>query len=72
MDKLKKLAEIEGYGHDINNLLRDASFDSACYGICMNPGCDYTTEVEPDQFEGYCESCGTQSVRSALALAGVI
>ena len=46
--------------------------DSVCPGICMNSGCDYTVEVEPDQDRGYCERCGTQTVKAALVLAGII
>jgi hypothetical protein len=38
----------------------------------MNTGCHYTTEVEPDQSRGYCEVCGTQTVKAALILAGII
>jgi hypothetical protein len=34
--------------------------------------CDYATEVEPDQDRGWCESCGTNTVKSALILAGLI
>lgn len=46
--------------------------DSVAPGICMNDGCDYITEVEPDQSEGYCENCDTCTVTSALVLAGAI
>jgi hypothetical protein len=38
----------------------------------MNPGCEYTAEVEPDEREGWCGACGTTSVRSCLILAGLI
>jgi hypothetical protein len=38
----------------------------------MNPGCTYSTEYEPDQQKGWCEECGTRTVRSALVLAGII
>jgi hypothetical protein len=40
--------------------------------ICMTEGCDYTTEMEPDQAEGYCEACGGNTVTSALVLANLI
>jgi hypothetical protein len=46
--------------------------DSVSPGICINPGCNYTTDVEPDQDRGYCEVCRTQTVQSALILAGLI
>lgn len=43
-----------------------------CWGICTNPSCDYTTEVEPDQSHGFCEICETQTVKSCAVLAGII
>lgn len=70
MNKLQKLAEIEG--RTIEEILEAATFDGACPGICMNPDCDYTTEVEPDQSKGWCENCNTKTVKSALRLAGMI
>jgi hypothetical protein len=41
-------------------------------GICMNPGCDYTANVEADQPEGYCELEGTLTVQSCLIIAGLV
>ena len=38
----------------------------------MTEGCDYTTEMEPDQEKGYCEACGGNTVVSVLVLAGLI
>jgi hypothetical protein len=38
----------------------------------MNPDCGYTSEVEPDQQEGWCEECEVRSVRSGIVLAGLI
>lgn len=70
-NKLNRLAEIEGFG-SVDEMLSEATFDSSCYGICMNSDCEYTTEVEPDQSHGWCEECGTQSVKSCLILAGLI
>jgi hypothetical protein len=70
MSKLEVLAEIEGV--DVIELLEGAAFDSVCPGICMSPDCDYTTEVEPDCHDGYCEACEKQSVKSALVLANMI
>ncbi len=69
--KLAVLMEIEGYDDSLS-FLEEVSTDSVCPGICINPDCDYTTSVEPDSRSGYCEECGTQTVRSALVLAGII
>lgn len=71
MNKLKTLMDIEGY-EDEYALLDDLIDDSICPGICMNPNCDHTCDVEPDCANGYCEECGTRSIMSALMLAGVI
>ena len=69
--KLKKLVELEGYDDD-TDLIADAVTDSVCPSICMNDGCDYIAELEPDQDRGWCETCGTNSMKSALVLAGII
>lgn len=39
---------------------------------CRNPGCDYSTEVEPDSSDGWCEECNENFVVSCLVLAGII
>ena len=69
--KLKELVELEGYDDD-TDLIAAAVADSVCPAICMNDGCDYTTEMEPDQAQGWCENCCTNSLKSALVLAGII
>lgn len=70
MNKLKTLAE--SCGISVMQLLEEATFDSVVQGICSNPDCDYTTEVEPDQTQGWCEICDTKTVVSCLSLAGMI
>lgn len=69
--KLAQLIESEGFESE-DALLEAAISDSVCPAICLNDGCDYTCEMEPDQTEGYCEVCGTGSMASALILAGLI
>jgi hypothetical protein len=69
-DKLDLLSNIEGM--TIGEMLEEGTIDSVAYGICTNPGCDYTTTVEPDQSKGFCEVCGTPTVKSCLVLAGII
>jgi hypothetical protein len=46
--------------------------DSVVIGICRNKGCDYTTEVEPDCYDGWCEECESNTVRSIVSLMGII
>jgi hypothetical protein len=69
--KLAELVATEGY-QSADALLEACITDAVCPGICMNLSCSYTTEVEPDQDRGYCEVCGTNTVKSALVLAGLI
>ncbi len=69
--KLMKLCEFEGFKR-VEDLLKASVVDSICPAICMTEGCDYTTEMEPDQDAGYCEACGGNTVTSALVLAGLI
>jgi hypothetical protein len=69
--KFKKLVAIEGYDDPVE-LLADATADSVCPSICMNEGCDFTTELEPDQDRGWCPECQANSMKSALVLTGLI
>lgn len=70
MDKLEQLFENEGVDQD--EFLETYALDSVVPGICSNPDCDYCTEVEPDQNEGWCEFCEEGTVVSGLILLGVI
>lgn len=70
MSKLDEL--VEETGMDVHELLEEAAYDSVAQGICTEPGCRYTTTVEPDCRDGYCEACGQQSVQSCLVLAGLL
>jgi hypothetical protein len=69
--KLAKLVEIEGYTDSLS-FLEAVNTDSVVPGICKNDGCHYTTGVEPDSDSGWCEECQTNTVMSALILAGII
>ena len=69
--KLDQLVDSEGFD-SLDDLIAATISDSVSPAICLNDGCDYTTEMEPDQQEGWCEACGTNTVASALILAGVI
>jgi hypothetical protein len=69
--KLSQLIEIEGFESE-EALLAAVIVDSVSPAICMNDGCDYTAEMEPDQDRGWCEACGTNTMVSALVLAGII
>jgi hypothetical protein len=68
--KLDELAD--EWGLTVGEFIERYALDDVSPGICMNPGCLYTTEVEPDQRQGWCEVCGTTSVRSGIVLARLI
>ncbi len=68
--KLNKLLEIQGMDED--QFIEDYICECCVPAICMNEGCDATYEYEPDQDKGWCEECGTGTVKSGLMLAGII
>ena len=68
--KLDELAR--AWARSVPELIEEYVLETHVPGICMNPDCEYTTEVEPDEREGWCGACGTTSVRSGLVLAGLI
>jgi len=70
-DKLDTLAVAEGYPTSYD-LIEERGLDSTVPGICMNDGCEYITQVEPDQSHGYCEQCKTNTVLSCCVLVGII
>jgi hypothetical protein len=69
--KLDELANNGGHP-SVGAMLEASITDSVAPAICTELGCDYTTEMEPDQDAGHCEACGKNSVASALVLAGLI
>jgi hypothetical protein len=69
--KLATLTESEGFKTP-EAMLETLGYDTTVPAICMTPGCDYTTYMEPDQREGWCESCNTGTVVSMLVLADII
>lgn len=71
LNKLKALAEDEGYD-TVDGLIAVAASEPISPAICTAEDCDYTAEMEPDQDRGWCESCGRNTVASALVLAELI
>lgn len=67
-DMLQAVADEEGY-KDIDSMLHSVIFDSIVSAVCIN--CGNITETEPDQNEGWCEDCCTNTVKSILVLAGI-
>jgi hypothetical protein len=56
----------EGYD-SIEELIAAVFSDSVSPAICVNEGCDFTCEMEPDQDAGYCEECHTNTMVAAHA-----
>ena len=69
--KAETLADIEGY-ESIEELCEAYATDSVCPAICLEEGCDYTCEMEPDQDAGWCEVCEAKTMQSAMIILGVI
>ncbi len=68
--KLDQLAST--WGMLVSELIQTYALDEVVPGICMNPGCTHSSEVEPAERKGWCEECETRSVTSALVLAGLV
>jgi hypothetical protein len=69
--KLQRLAKLLGF-QTVDEMFDAAVSDTACPGICVNPWCEYVATVAPDEREGYCPNDGTNTVPSALVLAGLL
>ena len=69
-EKLDTLAADWGYQSPLDMIESIGLLASPA--ICMNDDCDYTTDIEPDNSRGWCECCNTNTVASALMLAGYI
>jgi hypothetical protein len=69
--KLLTLLKSSGY-ESLEDFVNISTADNMCPAICIADGCDYVTEMESDQNEGYCEACGGNTVTSGLVLADLI
>lgn len=70
MSKLDDLLEAEGLSFD--EYISEYGSENVVPGICMNDGCDFTTNVEPDQQKGWCDDCEQETVCSGIILLGAI
>jgi hypothetical protein len=59
--KLKKLMESEGYS-ELDDLLSAVVGDSVSPAICIEPTCNFSTEMEPDQTRGYRGPCLARTI----------
>jgi hypothetical protein len=56
----------------VEDLIEAVFSDSVSPAICMNEGCSFTSEMEPDQDAAYCENCHTNTMKAAPVLASHI
>lgn len=70
-EKLKKIIAIGGFADELA-LISESLLGAVCPAICMNPECSYTEDLEPDQQEGWCPECRTNTMKSGLILAEII
>jgi hypothetical protein len=68
--KIQYLLDNEGFESE-EAIMEQGVMDSVILGICVNDGCNYTTDVECDSTDGWCECCEENSVVSAAALVGL-
>jgi len=68
--KLEVLAEAEGMS--VEEMIEQAAVDVQAPCICMNPYCDHTDTMEPDQDAGWCDECETPTMSSCLVIGGYI
>ena len=71
MSKLDQLTSDFGFDTP-EDLVEAYIYDGLMPAICMTRGCDYSTEMEPDQDRGWCDCCGANTMKSAAILMGVI
>ena len=68
MYDINDLLELEGFD-SVEELLEEFAMDSTVPGICTHCGNAYY--YEPDQYEGWCDTCDAGTVKSALILLGM-
>jgi len=68
LSMLNQLANDWGF-ENVDKMLEATVFDAVAPGICE---CGYSTEVEPDCQDGWCEECEAGTVKSCCILAGIM
>ena len=67
--KLDQLLACEGYD-SLDHLLEAILFDSVSPGICINPGCHYTTRWNPTRIRAIVRYAARRRFRPHLFLQG--
>jgi hypothetical protein len=66
--KLLLICERTGYW-DVPELIDSSLFKDSCPALCLS--CGYVEHKDPETFAGWCPACDTDTMRSALVLAGI-
>ena len=61
----------EEFDMDIEDILEEAVFDGDNPGICVKCN-EIIDNIEPDQREGYCDSCNSNTVKSVMIINGIL
>jgi hypothetical protein len=69
--KLAKLVENGGYDDEFE-LFETAIMATLCPAICIRERCDNMEDLDPDQNQGWCSKCKTNTMVSVLLLGGLI
>jgi hypothetical protein len=71
-ESLELLAAQYGYESGMD-LIAHHAMESVVPAICANLDCDeYSSDLEPDCENGFCDYCGESSMDSCMVLAGII
>lgn len=68
--KIRMIAERKNI--PIIHLLSESITDVVVPGICVNDKCNNIIDVEPDQKQGFCENCKTNTIKSVLIIADLL
>lgn len=60
----------EATGMNITEMMAQSVMDGTAPAICTK--CGYTTDMEPDQDQGWCDKCQENTMVSAPVLLGAI
>ena len=64
------LKELENKSGSLETITEESMYNGLCPSICTE--CGAIMNMEPDQDRGWCEECQSNTVKSALVLAGMI
>ena len=69
--KIEQLAQDCGY-LSVVEMLEENLHKTMVPAICMEDGCNYSTDMEKDQTKGWCEICEKNNVQSCFEIEGLI